>query len=167
MTHPGDDSGFRPAFDRNCFCAGNSTAADGGRVTSNSSGHSLCQMFVSRVEIKKRNDGVVEIVNIVSHNTFYANAYGVATFEKNIGVGGGTADVTNSLFAESRYADVFIDELSVNLDGAWNNNRQPQSIPSGIETQLEFDNDVGGNFYFVDTPSGGIKYLKVEAPDGK
>jgi len=48
----------------------------------------------------------------IEHCTFYANRYGIACFEKNIGVGGGTADVINSIIANSRNSSVFIDHLS-------------------------------------------------------
>jgi hypothetical protein len=48
----------------------------------------------------------------IEHCTFYANRYGIACFEKNIGVGGGTADVINSIISNSRNSSVFIDPLS-------------------------------------------------------
>ncbi len=48
----------------------------------------------------------------IEHCSFYANRYGIASFEKNIGVGGGTADVVNSIIANSRSSSVFVDPLS-------------------------------------------------------
>lgn len=46
------------------------------------------------------------------HNTFYGNQTGLASFEKNIGRGGGSADVVNCIIANSSSASVFSDALS-------------------------------------------------------
>jgi parallel beta-helix repeat protein len=46
------------------------------------------------------------------NNTFYANTIAVACFEKNIGHGGGRADVVNCIIANSKESSVFVDELS-------------------------------------------------------
>jgi hypothetical protein len=48
----------------------------------------------------------------IEHCTFYANRYGIACFEKNIGIGGGTADVVNCIIANSRSSSAFVDQLS-------------------------------------------------------
>jgi len=48
----------------------------------------------------------------IEQNTFYANRYGIASFEKNVGHGGGNADVVNCIIANSRSSSVFVDELS-------------------------------------------------------
>jgi hypothetical protein len=48
----------------------------------------------------------------IEHNTFYANQYGIACFEKNIGRGGGRADIVSCIFANNRSAAVFTDKLS-------------------------------------------------------
>ncbi len=48
----------------------------------------------------------------VANNTFYGNGYGVACFEKNIGHGGGTASVVNSIFGASAINSYLVDELS-------------------------------------------------------
>lgn len=48
----------------------------------------------------------------IEHNTFYGNNYAVACFEKNIGEGGGTADVINSILINSRTSSVLKDNLS-------------------------------------------------------
>ncbi len=48
----------------------------------------------------------------IQNNTFYANQYGVACFEKNIGHGGGTADLINCIIANSKGSSLFADELS-------------------------------------------------------
>jgi len=46
------------------------------------------------------------------HNTFYANDYGIASFVKNIGSGGGKADIVNCIIADSRIGSVYTDQLS-------------------------------------------------------
>jgi len=51
----------------------------------------------------------------VEHNTFYGNNYAVACFEKNIGAGGGRAEVVNSIFANNRSASLLEDDQS-NID---------------------------------------------------
>jgi hypothetical protein len=48
----------------------------------------------------------------IEHNTFYGNHYGVASFEKNTGHGGGNGDVVNCLLINSIQAAVLVDELS-------------------------------------------------------
>ncbi len=48
----------------------------------------------------------------IENNTFYGNDYAVACFEKNIGVGGGSADVVNSIFSQSKIDPFFLDDLS-------------------------------------------------------
>lgn len=48
----------------------------------------------------------------IEHNSFYANRYGIACFEKNIGHGGGKADAVNGIFANSTSSSVLLDELS-------------------------------------------------------
>ncbi len=48
----------------------------------------------------------------VDRNTFYGNAIGIAVFEKNIGAGGGSADVVNSIFSRSKNSPYFVDNLS-------------------------------------------------------
>jgi parallel beta-helix repeat protein len=49
----------------------------------------------------------------ISGNTFYGNKYGVTCFEKNLGVGGGQADVVNTIFAQSKLASHYVDALSL------------------------------------------------------
>jgi len=49
---------------------------------------------------------------LIDRNTFYGNAYPVACFEKNIGAGGGSADVVNCIFSHSTIAPYFVDALS-------------------------------------------------------
>jgi hypothetical protein len=48
----------------------------------------------------------------IEHCTFYANRYGIACFEKNIGVGGGKAEVVNCIIANSRISSIYLDPLS-------------------------------------------------------
>jgi hypothetical protein len=49
---------------------------------------------------------------IIEENTFYGNKYGVAVFEKNINAGGGTAEIKNCIFSQSKKKDVMLDTLS-------------------------------------------------------
>lgn len=48
----------------------------------------------------------------IDKNTFYENFYAVACFEKNFSEGGGTADVTNCIIANSRGSSFYVDNLS-------------------------------------------------------
>ena len=48
----------------------------------------------------------------IDHTTFYANQYGVSVYEKNPGMGGGDAVVTNSIFSNSSHSPVDVDSLS-------------------------------------------------------
>ncbi|KAA3617497.1 MAG: T9SS C-terminal target domain-containing protein [Calditrichaeota bacterium] len=45
----------------------------------------------------------------VEHNTFYGNNYSIACFEKNIGEGGGSAEIVNSILANSKSASILVD----------------------------------------------------------
>ncbi|MCB9248742.1 MAG: CotH kinase family protein [Ignavibacteriales bacterium] len=48
----------------------------------------------------------------IDHNTFYNNNIAVSCFEKNIGRGGGKADITNSILSNSTESDIFADQFS-------------------------------------------------------
>jgi hypothetical protein len=48
----------------------------------------------------------------IDQNTFYGNNIAVACFEKNWDVGGGTADVTNSILSKCRTSPLMVDSLS-------------------------------------------------------
>jgi len=48
----------------------------------------------------------------IDRNTFSDCDYGVASFEKNLGSGGGSGDVINSIFYKSVLSPVFVDNLS-------------------------------------------------------
>ncbi len=48
----------------------------------------------------------------IDRNTFFGCEYGVASFEKNIGAGGGNAEIVNSVFSKSVLAPIFVDNLS-------------------------------------------------------
>ncbi|MEK6650375.1 MAG: CotH kinase family protein, partial [Bacteroidota bacterium] len=48
----------------------------------------------------------------IEQNTFYANRIAVACYEKNLGNGGGQADVVNSILANSVESAVLVDDLS-------------------------------------------------------
>lgn len=49
---------------------------------------------------------------LINKDTFYANDFGVACFEKNYHAGGGSADITNTIIAGSLLNPVFKDDLS-------------------------------------------------------
>jgi len=62
----------------------------------------------------------------IEHNTFYANRYGIACFVKNIGCGGGNADIVNCIIADSRVASAWADDLStINLSYSLINTDSP------------------------------------------
>jgi hypothetical protein len=48
----------------------------------------------------------------MENNTFYANQYGIESYEKNPGQGGGSGDVVNCIFANSKSASLLVDNLS-------------------------------------------------------
>lgn len=49
---------------------------------------------------------------LIEGTTFYKNGIAVSCFEKNLGAGGGSADVLNTIFFESEISSVFTDEFS-------------------------------------------------------
>ena len=48
----------------------------------------------------------------IDGNTFYSNGLSVACFEKNLGKGGGSADVINSILSRSTVSSYLVDDLS-------------------------------------------------------
>jgi len=65
----------------------------------------------------------------IEHNTFYANNHAVACFEKNIGEGGGSADVVNSIIADSKTSPVFVDALSeINISFSLSNTQRLEGM---------------------------------------
>ncbi|MBK8944155.1 MAG: CotH kinase family protein [Ignavibacteriae bacterium] len=63
------------------------------------------------------------------NNTFYGNQYAVACFEKNIGEGGGNADVINCILADSKTSAILIDELSnINISYSLSNTEELTGI---------------------------------------
>ena len=48
----------------------------------------------------------------IDHLSTYSNVYGISCFEKNPGLGGGFANISNSILSNSSTAPVFADELS-------------------------------------------------------
>jgi hypothetical protein len=48
----------------------------------------------------------------IDQNTFSGNRVGVASFEKNLNRGGGTANISNTIFSRSKDADATVDSLS-------------------------------------------------------
>lgn len=49
----------------------------------------------------------------INGNTFYGCDYGIASFEKNIGAGGGIVDVQNTIISQSKFSPYLLDDLSV------------------------------------------------------
>ncbi len=49
---------------------------------------------------------------LVINNTFYSNDYAVASFEKNLGMGGGSIKVVNCILSSSKTSPYFLDDLS-------------------------------------------------------
>ncbi|MCB9208413.1 MAG: CotH kinase family protein [Ignavibacteriales bacterium] len=65
----------------------------------------------------------------IDRNTFYNCDYGVASFEKNIGAGGGNAEIVNSIFSKSVLAPVFVDNLSqLKVDYSLSDNDELEGI---------------------------------------
>ena len=110
----------------------------------------------------------------IDRNTFSHCDLGVASFEKNIGAGGGNAEIVNSIFYQSVTNAVFVDDLSSltvsyslsntkNLDGLENIKAEPnfannyflysnsQAINSGNpSTELDPDGtraDIGAKYF--------------------
>lgn len=54
-------------------------------------------------------------VGMIDHTTFYANAYGVSVFEKNMGAGGGMVDIKNSILSNSSKKPLKVDAFSIGL----------------------------------------------------
>ncbi|MBN1951448.1 MAG: CotH kinase family protein [Bacteroidales bacterium] len=103
------------------------------------------------------------------HNTFYGNQYGVASFVKNIGEGGGTLDVINSIFADNRTSSVLVDELSrANVSFSLSNTGLPEGL-FNMEDDPEFLNNLklatgspaidAGNPFLPADPDGSVADL--------
>lgn len=86
---------------------------------------------------------------LIDQNTFYQNNYSVACFEKNWGVGGGSANVINSILSQSKISPGFKDNLSTlnityslsdteQLSGTGNINEDPLfKNPLNMDFELE------------------------------
>jgi hypothetical protein len=48
----------------------------------------------------------------IDHNTFFENVIAVSCFEKTLGKGGGKAEISNTIFSQSVYADIYADDFS-------------------------------------------------------
>lgn len=100
------------------------------------------------------------------HNTFYSNTIGIACFEKNDGKGGGKATIINSIFANSKLASVWHDNLSEAIATYSLSNIQLLEGESNIFTDPEFINEFKlsptspaintGNPYMPGDPDGSI-----------
>ncbi len=75
----------------------------------------------------------------LEHNTFYGNTYAIVCFEKNIGVGGGSADAVSCILSNSKNEAIFVDALSTlnisyslsdteELPGLYNTLANPQFV---------------------------------------
>ncbi len=53
-----------------------------------------------------------EGIAMVDQNTFYNNAFDIVAFEKNIGIGGGHIEVSNTLFSNTAFDPISIDLVS-------------------------------------------------------
>ena len=63
------------------------------------------------------------------HNTFYGNGFGIASFVKNTGKGGGNADVVNCIIANSKSGSIFKDKLSTaNISYSISNTDLPEGM---------------------------------------
>jgi CotH protein/lamin tail-like protein/chitobiase/beta-hexosaminidase-like protein/parallel beta helix pectate lyase-like protein/type IX secretion system substrate protein len=127
-------------------------------------------------------------------NTFYNCDYGVASFEKNLGSGGGNADIVNSIFSKSALAPIFVDNLSIlnvsyslsdtkELDGIENLNADPlfannfilSSLSSAINAgnpQSELDpdgtrTDLGANYFSGDEEPMIINEIHYNPENGE
>jgi hypothetical protein len=77
----------------------------------------------------------------IEHNTFYGNNYGVACFVKNIGMGGGTAEIISTIFANSKSSAIFVDDLStVNISYSLSSTEELEGI-NNINDDPGFLND--------------------------
>ena len=90
----------------------------------------------------------------IDRNTFFGCDYGVASFEKNIGAGGGNAEIINSIFSKSVISSVFVDNLSAlsvnyslsdieNLDGEGNIETNPIFLNNFLLSPLSPAIDIG------------------------
>jgi hypothetical protein len=100
------------------------------------------------------------------NNTFCANQYGIANYEKTIGRGGGNADVVNCIFVNSRSSSVYTDKLShTNVSFSLSNTNVPDGIHNIFGDPLFLNNlrlavnspaINSGNPSFPDDPDGSL-----------
>jgi len=82
----------------------------------------------------------------IDRNTFYGNAYAVASFEKNLGAGGGNVDIVNSILSKSTIAPFFLDELSLlNVSYSLSDTKEMPGV-GNLFTNPLFSN----NFYLME-----------------
>lgn len=87
----------------------------------------------------------------IDKNTFFANYYAVACFEKNYGEGGGTATVKNSIMAESEGKTYFIDEHS-DIETSYSiSNTEALSGIGNLFEDPEFKNNLIYNYELANT----------------
>ncbi|MBI1931025.1 MAG: CotH kinase family protein [Ignavibacteriales bacterium] len=86
----------------------------------------------------------------IQNNTFYGNQYGIACFEKNIGEGGGTADVINCIIADSKTSSILVDEISeINISFSLSNT-EILTGTNNLNADPKFINDL---FLSINSPA--------------
>jgi hypothetical protein len=91
----------------------------------------------------------------IDHVTFYSNVKGVACFEKNQGLGGGFATITNSIISNSSISPLSADEFS-NIDATtcfYDTDTMPG--PTNIWMNPIFENPTNNDFH-LQTSSAAI-----------
>ncbi|MCF8372926.1 MAG: CotH kinase family protein [Bacteroidales bacterium] len=87
---------------------------------------------------------------MVDQNTFYNNDYPVACFEKNLGRGGGSAQVKNSILANSRSKPIWTDKHSTTLVSYSLSNTDELTGNENLLADPWFKNAGVGNFELQD-----------------
>jgi len=86
---------------------------------------------------------------LIDHNTFYNNSYAVACFEKIPGMGGGNAEIKNSILSSSSIASFLEDEYS-NVD---------ISYSLSDTDDLHSEGNISGNPMFSSPKTGNFELL--------
>lgn len=104
-----------------------------------------CEMGVA---IKDRSS-IAEI----DYNTFYANQYGVAVYEKNPRAGGGRANISNCIFSQIEKDAVYVDSLS------------KATVQNSISDSLKLkgNGNIIGNPQFINEENFDLK-LSAQSP---
>ncbi|MFZ1292495.1 MAG: lamin tail domain-containing protein [Melioribacteraceae bacterium] len=77
----------------------------------------------------------------IQNNTFYGNQYAVACFEKNIGEGGGNADIVNCILTNSKTSPILVDDFSnINISYSLSNTEELTG-QNNLNTEPKFLNN--------------------------